>query len=119
MATIHRDGDLGLLDGKVAVVGYGSQGHAHALNLHDSGVEVEVGLREGSARGRRPRSRALGRDRRRGVRGAQVVSLLSPTRCSRVYEADVAPNLEPGAASCSRTASTSTTDGSPPPAGTT
>jgi len=45
MATIHRDGDLSLLDGKVAVVGYGSQGHAHALNLHDSGVEVEVGLR--------------------------------------------------------------------------
>ena len=55
MATIHRDGDLGLLDGKVAVVGYGSQGHAHALNLHDSGVEVEVGLREGSD------SRAVGR----------------------------------------------------------
>ena len=49
MATIHRDGDLDLLDGKVAVVGFGSQGHAHALNLHDSGVDVHVGLREGSA----------------------------------------------------------------------
>ena len=49
MATILRDGNLGLLDGKVAVIGYGSQGHAHALNLRDSGVEVEVGLREGSA----------------------------------------------------------------------
>ena len=48
MATIHRDGDLDLLDGKVAVVGFGSQGHAHALNLHDSGVDVHVGLREGS-----------------------------------------------------------------------
>ena len=48
MATIHRDGDLSLLDGTVAVVGYGSQGHAHALNLHDSGVDVVVGLRDGS-----------------------------------------------------------------------
>src|SRR5213078_2680104 len=48
MATILRDGNLGLLDGKVAVIGYGSQGHAHALNLRDSGVQVEVGLREGS-----------------------------------------------------------------------
>ena len=48
MATIHRDGDLDLLDGKVAVVGFGSQGHAHALNLHDSGVDVVVGLRDGS-----------------------------------------------------------------------
>ena len=49
MATILRDGNLGLLNGKVAVIGYGSQGHAHALNLRDSGVQVEVGLREGSA----------------------------------------------------------------------
>ena len=49
MATIHRDGDLELLDGKVAVIGYGSQGHAHALNLRDSGVEVVVGLRDGSS----------------------------------------------------------------------
>src|SRR2546430_1388758 len=48
MATIHRDGDLDLLDGKVAVVGFGSQGHAHALNLKDSGVNVVVGLRTGS-----------------------------------------------------------------------
>ena len=48
MATILRDGDLSLLDGTVAVVGYGSQGHAHALNLHDSGVKVVVGLREGA-----------------------------------------------------------------------
>ena len=49
MATIHRDGDLSLLNGKVAVVGFGSQGHAHALNLRDSGVEVVVGLRDGSS----------------------------------------------------------------------
>ena len=49
MATIHRDGNLDLLDGKVAVVGFGSQGHAHALNLHASGVDVVVGLRDGSS----------------------------------------------------------------------
>jgi ketol-acid reductoisomerase len=43
------DADLGKLDGKtVAIIGYGSQGHAHALNLRDSGVSVVVGLREGS-----------------------------------------------------------------------
>ncbi|MBQ5459673.1 MAG: ketol-acid reductoisomerase, partial [Rhodocyclaceae bacterium] len=45
-----KDCDLSLIKGKtVAILGYGSQGHAHALNLHDSGVNVIVGLREGSA----------------------------------------------------------------------
>ena len=58
MATIHREGNVDLLSGKVAVLGYGSQGHAHALNLRDSGVQVEVGLREGSASAEQPRSRA-------------------------------------------------------------
>ena len=48
MATIHRDGNLELLDGTVAVVGFGSQGHAHALSLRDSGVDVRIGLAEGS-----------------------------------------------------------------------
>ena len=48
MAEVIKTGDVGLLTGKVAVLGYGSQGHAHALNLADSGVEVEVGLRAGS-----------------------------------------------------------------------
>ena len=59
MATILRDGDLSLLDGKVAVIGYGSQGHAHALNLRDSGVAG----RGRPARGLRPRG---ARPRRRG-----------------------------------------------------
>ena len=45
-----QDADLSLIQGKkVAVIGYGSQGHAHALNLRDSGVEVVVGLKDGSA----------------------------------------------------------------------
>ena len=42
MAEIYKSGNIALLNGKVAVLGYGSQGHAHALNLHDSGVEVEI-----------------------------------------------------------------------------
>jgi ketol-acid reductoisomerase len=100
MATIHREGNLDLLSGKVAVVGYGSQGHAHALNLRDSGVEVEVGLREGSP------SWSVAEDAgltvatiADAVSGAQVVSLLLPDQVQpRVYEEDVAANLAPGAA---------------------
>jgi ketol-acid reductoisomerase len=100
MATIHRDGDLNLLDGKVAVVGYGSQGHAHALNLRDSGVEVVVGLRDGS--GSRAAAEEAGLDVRpipEAVRGAQVVALLVPDHVQKaVWDEEVAPNLEPGAA---------------------
>ncbi|HLG08880.1 MAG TPA: ketol-acid reductoisomerase [Gaiellaceae bacterium] len=100
MATIHREGNLDLLSGKVAIVGYGSQGHAHALNLRDSGVEVEVGLRDGSP------SRAAAEDAglavatvEEAVRGAQIVSLLLPDQVQpRVYEEDVAPSLASGAA---------------------
>jgi ketol-acid reductoisomerase len=100
MATIHNAGDLGLLHGKVAVVGYGSQGHAHALNLHDSGVEVEVGLREGSGSWQAAEEAGLAVAPVAGaVRGAQVVSILLPDQVQpAVYEADIAPNLEPGAA---------------------
>jgi ketol-acid reductoisomerase len=100
MATIHRDGNLELLDGTVAVVGFGSQGHAHALNLHDSGVDVVVGLREGSS------SRAAAEEAglatapiADAVRGAQVVSFLVPDHVQkRVWDEDVAPTLAPGAA---------------------
>jgi ketol-acid reductoisomerase len=100
MATIHSSGDLDLLHGKVAVVGYGSQGHAHALNLHDSGVEVEVGLRAGSNSWQAAEEAGLAvaavAD---AVRGAQVVSILLPDQVQpAVYEADIDPNLEPGAA---------------------
>ena len=100
MATIHRDGDLGLLDGKVAVVGFGSQGHAHALNLHDSGVEVVVGLREGSG------SRAAAEDGgletatiAEAVRGAQLVAILVPDHVQQgVWEQEIAPSLDEGTA---------------------
>src|SRR5438309_11908876 len=49
MVEVIKTGDVGLLTGKVAILGYGSQGHAHALNLADSGVDVMVGLRTGSS----------------------------------------------------------------------
>jgi ketol-acid reductoisomerase len=100
MATIHRDGNLDLLDGKVAVVGFGSQGHAHALNLRDSGVEVQVGLREGS--GSKRAADDAGVDTASvadAVRGAQLVAILVPDHVQKqVWDADVLPNREPGAA---------------------
>jgi ketol-acid reductoisomerase len=100
MTTIHREGDLDLLDGKVAIVGYGSQAHAHALNLHESGVEVEVGLREGSSSWADAEAAGLTvRTIPEAVRGARLVSLLVPDQVQpTVYAEQVAPTLEPGAA---------------------
>ena len=100
MTTIYREGDLDLLDGKVAVVGYGSQAHAHALNLIDSGVEVEVGLREGSSSWAEAEAAGVTvRTIPEAVRGARLVSLLVPDQVQpKVYAEQVAPNLEPGAA---------------------
>ena len=99
-ATILRDGDLSLLSGKVAILGYGSQGHAHALNLRDSGVKVEVGLREGS--GSWGEAEAAGLPVRtipEAVQGAQLVAMLLPDQVQpQVYDEHVAANLEPGAA---------------------
>ncbi|HEX2302902.1 MAG TPA: ketol-acid reductoisomerase [Gaiella sp.] len=100
MAKILRDGDLSLLDGTVAVVGYGSQGHAHALNLHDSGVRVVVGLREGSSSWADAEEAGLEvRTVREAVRGAQLVSLLLPDQVQpQVFTESVEPALEPDAA---------------------
>ena len=100
MAEILKEGNVELLDGKVAVLGYGSQGHAHALNLADSGVDVEVGLRAGSS------SRAAAEEAglkvssvADAVRGAQLVAFLVPDGAQpSLYESEVAPNLAPGAA---------------------
>ena len=65
-----KDADLSLIQGKkVAIIGYGSQGHAHALNLKDSGVDVRIGLRTGSVLGGQGagRRRPCGQRRRRGA----------------------------------------------------
>ncbi|MCC6222083.1 MAG: ketol-acid reductoisomerase [Thermoleophilia bacterium] len=100
MANILREGNLELLSGKVAVVGYGSQGHAHALNLHDSGVTVEVGLREGSQSRQAAEEAGLTvRAVAEAVRGAQLVAILLPDQVQpRVYAEEIAPSLESGAA---------------------
>jgi ketol-acid reductoisomerase len=100
MATIYREGDLGLLSGKVAVIGYGSQGHAHALNLRDSGVSVEIGLRDGSSSRAKAEAEGLTvKPVSEAVKGAQLVSILLPDQVQpRVWQEEIEPNLEPDAA---------------------
>jgi len=100
MATVHREGKTDLLSGKVTVVGYGSQGHAHALNLRDSGVDVQVGLRAGSSSSGTAEEAGLAVNTiPAAVRGAQVVAMLLPDQVQpRVFENEIAPNLEAGAA---------------------
>jgi len=94
-----NDADASALAGQtVAIIGYGSQGHAHALNLHESGVDVIVGLAPGS------KSRALVEDAglrvtdvAAAVKAADVVMILVPDTAQKaVYDAEIAPNLRPG-----------------------
>jgi ketol-acid reductoisomerase len=99
MATIHRDGNLDLLSGTVAVIGYGSQGHAHALNLRDSGVDVRVGVREGPSRDAAEEAGLEAGPVADAVRGAQVVAVLLPDHVQKdVWDAEIARSLAPGAA---------------------
>jgi ketol-acid reductoisomerase len=100
MATVYTEGNIDLISGRVAVLGYGSQGHAHALNLRDSGVDVEVGLREESSSWAAAEEAGFSvRPFAEAVREAQVVAVLLPDHVQKqVYEEHVAPNLEPGAA---------------------
>ena len=93
------DADLGLLDGKtVAIIGYGSQGHAHALNLKDSGVDVVVGLRPDSQSAAKAAADGLEvLTPLEATRRADMVMILVPDEImGDVYAADVAPGLEPG-----------------------
>ena len=79
MAEIVKSGNVELLSGKVAVLGFGSQGHAHALNLSDSGVDVAVGLREGSPSWAAAEDAGLTvQTVPEAVRDAQLVALLVP-----------------------------------------
>src|SRR3954462_11215667 len=93
------DADLSLLDGKtVAILGYGSQGHAHALNLNDSGVDVVVGLREGSASVEQAREGGLEvlpvTDA--ASRGDLVMLLVPDERHREVYEGEVRDGIAEG-----------------------
>src|SRR5690349_8695450 len=94
-----KDADLGKLDGRtVAIIGYGSQGHAHALNLKDSGVQVVVGLREDSA--------SVAKAREQGLevmpvveaasRGDLVMILLPDELHRQVWESDIRDGVAPG-----------------------
>ncbi|MEY2471538.1 MAG: ketol-acid reductoisomerase [Actinomycetota bacterium] len=101
MATVlyDKDADVELIKGrKVAVLGYGSQGHAHALNLQDSGVDVRVGLREGSSSKEKAEAAGLKvLPTAQAVAEADVVMVLLPdTEQQSVFENDIAPNLNPG-----------------------
>ncbi len=94
-----KDADLGLLRGKtVAVIGYGSQGHAHAQNLHHSGVSVVVGLRKDSASVAKAQAAGLRvAPVDQAAREADVVMLALPDETmGDIYASEVAPNLQPG-----------------------
>ncbi|MBF5002558.1 NAD(P)-binding domain-containing protein, partial [Nocardia sp. BSTN01] len=93
------DADLSIIQGrKVAVIGYGSQGHAHSLSLRDSGVEVRIGLKEGS------KSRAKAEEAGLTVgtpaevsEWADVIMLLAPdTAQAKIFTEDIEPNLKDG-----------------------
>ena len=96
-----KDADLSLIKGKkVTIVGYGSQGHAHAQNLTDSGVEVTVGLRKGGASWSKVEKAGIKVEEvAKAVKGADVVMMLLPDEnIPAVYYNDVEPNIKKGAA---------------------
>lgn len=101
MATLYydKDADLGLLKGKtIAIIGYGSQGHAHALNAKDSGMDVIVGLHPGSKS--RAKAEADGlkvMSVADATKAADVIMILTPdTTQAEIYEKEIGPNLKPG-----------------------
>ncbi len=101
MATIYRDedADLSIIQGrKVAVIGYGSQGHAHALNLRDSGVDVRVGLAEGSTSREKAEAEGLRvLSVTDAVKEATVIMLLAPDPKQRhIFKESIEPNLKDG-----------------------
>ncbi|MBI1259973.1 MAG: ketol-acid reductoisomerase [Chloroflexi bacterium] len=102
MATVYydKDADLSLLKGKkIAIIGYGSQGHAHAQNLKDSGMDVVIGLQEGSKSKAKAEADGLQvvsvAD---ATKGADVIMILAPdTLQAKIYNDSIAPNLKSGA----------------------
>jgi ketol-acid reductoisomerase len=95
-----KDADLSLVKGKnVTIIGYGSQGHAHAQNLNDSGVRVTVGLRKGGASWSKVEKAGLKvAEIADAVKSADIVMLLLPDeQIAAVYKNDVEPNIKQGA----------------------
>ncbi|MCG7453495.1 ketol-acid reductoisomerase [Corynebacterium tuberculostearicum] len=93
------DADLSIIQGrKVAVIGYGSQGHAHSQNLRDSGVEVVIGLREGSKSAAKAEEAGFEvKTVAEAAKWADVIMLLAPdTSQKQIFEDEIAPNLEDG-----------------------
>ena len=96
-----KDADLSLIKGKqVTIIGYGSQGHAHALNLKESGVKVTVGLRKGGASWSKAENAGLTvKEVAEAVKGADVVMMLLPDeQIAEVYKNEVHANIKEGAA---------------------
>jgi ketol-acid reductoisomerase len=96
----EKDADLSLIKGKkVTIVGYGSQGHAHALNLNDSGVKVTVGLRKGGASwDKAKRAELKVAEVAEAVKGADVVMMLMPDEhIAATYRTEVEPHIKNGA----------------------
>ena len=96
-----KDADLSLVKGKkVTILGYGSQGHAHALNLHDSGVKVTVGLRKSGASWDKAKKAGLKvAEIGESVKGADIVMMLMPDEhIAAVYKDEVEPNVKKGGA---------------------
>jgi ketol-acid reductoisomerase len=95
-----RDADLGLLlNKKVAIVGYGSQGHAHALNLRDSGVkDITVALKAGSASAKKAEEAGLKVSSvADAAKNADIIMILAPDELQAdIYAADIAPHMNPG-----------------------
>ena len=95
-----KDADLSLVKGKkVTIVGYGSQGHAHALNLNESGGKVTVGLRKDGASWQKAKKAGLNvKEVATAITGADFVMMLMPDEhIAKVYREDVAPNIKKGA----------------------
>src|SRR5271156_4507477 len=93
------DADLSIIQGrKVGVIGYGSQGHAHSLSLRDSGVQVRVGLKEGSKSRPKVEEQGLDVDTPAEVaKWADVIMLLAPdTAQADIFKNEIEPNLKPG-----------------------
>ncbi len=95
-----KDCDLSIIQGKkVTILGYGSQGHAHANNLKDSGVDVTIGLRTGSASAKKAEGAGLTvKETSEAVKGADLVMVLTPDEFqSQLYKESIEPNIKEGA----------------------